>query len=167
MHFWTDTLTGIHTATYQHTYTHTTRNCSQSQGLTHSLFPDLRPLICKGANLLSLRFADHCPWGAKDQNFPRPKMASKGVGSCLSFLISLAVLSAKCLFFLRSPRWFYWPPLQKEQSPRVHHETRTSPAHRTSCTETFCSQGTIESARDQEMLHATALPLLINHPNPL
>lgn len=34
------------------------------------------------------------------------------------------------------------------------------------CTETFCSQDTIESARDQEMLQATALPLLINHPNP-
>ena len=35
-----------------------------------SLLADLRSLICIRTTLLSLRFADHWPWGLKDQNFP-------------------------------------------------------------------------------------------------
>ena len=39
----------------------------------HSLLVDLSPLVGSRTNLLSLRLADHRPWGAKDQTFPEDK----------------------------------------------------------------------------------------------
>ena len=57
--------------------------------------------------------------------------------------------------------------LQNKQSTPIHHETIIEPPFTPLSTEITLVAGIIKYAHNQEILQATALPLMINYPKPL